>query len=37
MQANIMKTVFQPNIGKTMFATNKPIKEAIAVPINRSE
>lgn len=37
MQAKIMKVTDHPKIGRTRFATSRPIKEAIAVPMNNKE
>lgn len=37
MQAKRMNTTDHPKIGNTRLATNKPIIDAIAVPINSKE
>ena len=36
-KAKILKTTSQPNIGKTTLATTKLRRDAIAVPMKRSE
>ena len=37
IKAKIIKTTDQPNKGRIILATPSPMKEANAVPINRSE
>jgi len=37
MEAKIMKVTDHPKIGRTRFATRRPIKEAIAVPMKSKE
>jgi hypothetical protein len=36
-QAKIMKTTDHPKIGNTIFATKRPISDAIAVPMKSKE
>jgi hypothetical protein len=36
-KAKILKTTSQPNIGKTIFATTKLRRDAMVVPMKRSE
>lgn len=37
IHANMINTTFHPKIGRTILATSKPMRDAMAVPTNNNE